>query len=163
MRARRTQNSAWVRRRRCPKGKWILSVTLCVLIPTVSLSVGRLCLHTNCTRRYAYGFPAPLVNTTGSAEVSRVGMCSATGASQPMATGTPQYCAQHKLAGQVNLMTSRCTAGGCTRAASFGPPVPEYSGNSSEDMQRTVPLMRRRVALMRCAAHRWTGDVDLRR
>ena len=129
MQARGTRMSAWVHRMQCATAKWILAVTLCALIPTVSLPAGRLCLDTNCTRRRAYGFPAPLANTTSSAGVSRVGKCSdaagATAASQHMATGTPQYCAQHKLAGQVNLMTPRCTAGGCTRAASFGPPVPE--------------------------------------
>jgi hypothetical protein len=167
MQARGTRMSAWVHRMQCATAKWILAVTLCALIPTVSLPAGRLCLDTNCTRRRAYGFPAPLANTTSSAGVSRVGKCSdaagATAASQHMATGTPQYCAQHKLAGQVNLMTPRCTAGGCTRAASFGPPVPEDGANRSQDMQRTVPLMRRRVALMRCAAHRRDGDVDLRR
>jgi hypothetical protein len=174
MQARCTRMSAWVRRLRCPPAKWILAVTLCALIPTVSceaqtrsgLPAGRLCLYTNCTRRRAYGFPAPLANTTSSAGEFRVGKCSAeagaTGASQHIATVTPQHCAQHKLAGQVNLMTPRCTAG-CTRAASFGPPVPEDGANSSQDMQRTVPQMRRRVALMRCAAHRREGDVDLRR
>ena len=175
MRARCTRMSGRLRRLRFPTAKWILAVTLCALIPTVhcqaqtrsGLPAGRLCLHTNCTRRRAYGFPAPLANTTSSAGVSRVGKCSAaagaTWASQLIATVTPQHCAQHKLAGQVNLMTPRCTAGGCTRAASFGPPVPENGANSSQDMQRTVPLMRRRVALLRCAAHRREGDVDLRR
>ncbi len=117
---------------------------LVMLAFAVADQAPRLCLHASCTRRRAYGFPASAANNSA-------------GSLQRIALGVRQYCAQHKLPGQVNLMTRLCTAGGCTRAASFGPPAPQDYGRDAQPQARTS------APLMRCAAHRRDGDVDLRR
>ena len=77
------------------------------------------CLVTCCERRRAYGFlPRP---------------------------GEPRlvkFCAQHKVAGQINLMTYRCMTANCAKAASFAP----ADGGRAQ----------------RCGAHRMADDVDVR-
>jgi len=147
--AGRTHSSSAVRVRGQGSMAWTATILLTCFGLAMLAAAGahqapRLCLHESCTRRRAYGFPALAAN-------------SSAGSPHRIAPGVRQYCAQHKLAGQVNLMTRLCTAGGCTRAASFGAPAPQDNGRDVSPQARTS------APLMRCATHRRDGDVDLRR
>jgi len=128
---------------------------------------GKLCLAPGCLRRRAYGFPTTLdhVNSHNStcSAVAVEDMCAARSTCIPSMVpahviSKPQFCAQHKVAGQLNLMTRRCSAAGCIKTASFGPPHPAPSARALLTKKRPNGV----VQLWRCALHRVAGDVDLR-
>jgi hypothetical protein len=98
----------------------------------------RQCLAQGCLRRRAYGFPRD--------------------SAHPPAARRPQFCAQHKAPGHINLMTRLCTAAGCTRAASFGPAGAAGGGGGGEEWRPSGAACR----LLRCAEHRAASDVDFR-
>ena len=159
---------------------------------TMHRKIGKLCFWPGCLRRRAYGFPNPVFNTTGDEEsdieskhnpaAHDVRNSSSSNKSSDLvpvdraAVSTPQFCAQHKTKGQVNLMTRRCAASGCERAASFGPPCQiEDQGhcgagsglkaivNKSSAPQKPVEGPRRARRMLWCAEHRGVDDVDFRR